>query len=129
VPALVLHRTGSTPAATSPITSPGAKLVELPGVNHAPFNEPDRVDRIADEIEEFLTGSRAEVEFDRVLATDIVASTKRAAQLGDRQWRALLDRHDEAVRQQIARKQQIDLFINSGASRAETGERRLFVNT
>jgi class 3 adenylate cyclase len=65
------------------------------------------VDRIADEIEEFLTGSHTEAEADRVLATvlftDIVDSTKRAVELGDRQWRALLDRHDETVRQQIGR--------------------------
>jgi class 3 adenylate cyclase len=44
---------------------------------------------------------------DRVLATvmftDIVDSTRRAAELGDRQWRTLLDRHDEAVRQQLQR--------------------------
>src|SRR5690242_11535597 len=49
--------------------------------------------RIVGEAEEFLTGSRTEVEIDRVLATviftDIVDSTKRAAELGDREWRAL----------------------------------------
>jgi len=61
-----------------------------------------------DEVEEFLTGSRtSEVDVDRILATvmftDIVDSTKRAAELGDRQWRALLDRYDEVVRHQIAR--------------------------
>jgi DNA-binding NarL/FixJ family response regulator len=43
---------------------------------------------------------------DRVLATvmfsDIVASTERAAQIGDRRWRAVLDRHDELVREQLA---------------------------
>ena len=112
VPTLVLHRTGDTRVTIDAgryIADhiPGAKLVELPGVDHAPFNEPDMVDRIVDEIEEFLTGSRSEVEVDRVLATvlftDIVDSTKRAAELGDRQWRALLDRHDEAVRTQIGR--------------------------
>ena len=58
-------------------------------------------------MQEFLTGSRSEQDVDRVLATvmftDIVDSTKRAAELGDRQWRALLDRHDETVRQQLAR--------------------------
>jgi class 3 adenylate cyclase len=62
---------------------------------------------LADEIEEFLTGSRREIEPDRVLATvmftDIVDSTKRAAELGDRRWRALLDRHDTLLRQEIAR--------------------------
>ena len=71
-----------------------------------PCHEPDIVDRIVGEVEEFLTGSRSsETEIDRVLATvmftDIVKSTKRAAELGDRQWRALLDRHDETVRQQL----------------------------
>jgi len=38
-----------------------------------------------------------------VMFTDIVDSTKRAVELGDRQWRALLDRHDETVRQQLTR--------------------------
>jgi class 3 adenylate cyclase/pimeloyl-ACP methyl ester carboxylesterase len=112
VPTLVLHRVGDariTIDAGRYIADhiPGAKFVELPGINHAPFNEPHMIDRIADEIEEFLTGSRGEVEVDRVLATvmftDIVDSTKRAAELGDRRWRALLDRHDEAVRAQIGR--------------------------
>jgi class 3 adenylate cyclase len=63
--------------------------------------------QMVDDIREFLTGSRHEVEIDRVLATvmftDIVDSTRRAAELGDRQWRALLDRHDDAVRSQLAR--------------------------
>jgi len=51
--------------------------------------------------------SDAEADRERTLATilftDIVDSTKWAAKLGDRQWRALLDRHDDASRQQIAR--------------------------
>jgi class 3 adenylate cyclase len=38
-----------------------------------------------------------------VLFTDIVDSTKRAAELGDREWRTLLDQHDQTVRQQLAR--------------------------
>lgn len=54
-----------------------------------------------------LTGYRADFELDRVLATvmftDIVDSTKRAAALGDRMWRATLERHDEIVRQQLMR--------------------------
>jgi class 3 adenylate cyclase len=111
-PTLVLHRTGDirvTIDAGQYIAShvPGAKLVTLPGNNHMFWNERDIADRIADETEEFLTGYRAESELDRVLATvlftDIVDSTKRAAALGDRMWRALLDRHDEIVRQQIGR--------------------------
>jgi class 3 adenylate cyclase len=80
-------------------------LVEMPGIDHIPiFGDADRV---IDEVEEFLTGSRREPESDRVLATvmftDIVESTQRAAELGDRQWRALLDRHDQAVREQLQR--------------------------
>jgi class 3 adenylate cyclase len=69
--------------------------------------EPEIFDRIIGEAEEFLTGSRSEAEMDRILATvmftDIVDSTRRAAELGDRNWRALLDRHHGAVRQQLSR--------------------------
>jgi class 3 adenylate cyclase len=76
----------------------------LPGNDHGPF---DIADRLIDEVEEFLTGSRREIEPDRVLATvlftDIVDSTKRAAELGDRDWRVLRDRHDDAVRQELVR--------------------------
>ena len=115
VPTLVLHRVGDpriTVDAGHYLADhiPAAKYVELPGVDHNFLltGERDMADRVADEIEEFLTGSRgSDIEVDRVLATvlftDIVDSTKRAADLGDRQWRALLDRHDEAVREQIAR--------------------------
>jgi pimeloyl-ACP methyl ester carboxylesterase len=114
VPTLVLHRVGDpriTVDAGRYVADhiPGAKYVELPGIDHNFLltGERDMADRVADEIEEFLTGSRSETEIDRVLATvmftDIVDSTKRAAELGDRQWRALLDRHDEAVRQQLQR--------------------------
>ena len=111
-PALILHRVGDTRVTIDAgqylaAHLPGATLIELPGINHNPFREPDMVDRITSEIEEFLTGSRHEVEPDRVLATvlftDIVDSTKCAAALGDRSWRALLDRHDEIVRQQLSR--------------------------
>jgi len=112
VPTLVLRRVGD---GASPVEAgrylaeniPGAKYLELPGDNHNPLYEPEVADRIVGEVEEFLTGSRHEAEPDRVLATvmftDIVDSTTRAAELGDRQWCALLDRHDEAVRQQLAR--------------------------
>lgn len=112
LPTLILHRVGDTRITVEAgryIADhiPGAKFVELPGMDHVPFGERDVVDRMVDEVEEFLTGSRREIETDRVLATvmftDIVASTKRAAELGDRQWRALLDRHDQAVRDQLAR--------------------------
>jgi len=112
VPTLVMHRVGDSAINVElgrylAANIPGAKYVELPGNDHVPIFERDITDRIVDETEEFLTGSRSEPDVDRVLATvmftDIVDSTKRAAELGDRQWRALLDRHDETVRQQLAR--------------------------
>jgi len=60
-----------------------------------------------DEIEEFLTGARPARELDRVLATmlftDIVGSTERAAELGDRRWRELLSGHDAAIRRELDR--------------------------
>ena len=62
---------------------------------------------IIDEIEEFLTGARRAVEIDRVLATvmftDIVDSTKRAAAMGDRPWRDLLESCNEAIRRELTR--------------------------
>ncbi len=83
----------------------GAKYVELPGRNMWHFVEPWR--ESFQEIAEFLTGHQAEVADDRTLATvlftDIVDSTRRAAEMGDRDWRALLDAHDAVVRAQLSR--------------------------
>ena len=112
VPTLVIHRVADSAIDVElgryiAANVLGAKYVELPGTDHIPVFERDILDRIVEEAQEFLTGSRGEVEIDRVLATvmftDIVDSTRRAAELGDRQWRTLLDRHDETVRQQLAR--------------------------
>ena len=84
---------------------PGAKYVEVPGRNLYHFVEPWHAS--FEEINEFLTGTRADVADDRVLATvlftDIVDSTRRAATIGDRDWRALLDAHDAIVRVQLSR--------------------------
>jgi class 3 adenylate cyclase len=84
---------------------PGAKLVELPEEDNLIFVGDSDAD--IDEIEDFLTGARHAPETDRVLATvlftDIVRSTERAAELGDRKWRDVLDRHDQAVRRQLDR--------------------------
>jgi class 3 adenylate cyclase len=84
---------------------PGAKYVELPGRNIFQFVEPWRAS--FQEIAEFVTGQQADVADDRVLATvlftDIVDSTRRAADIGDRDWHALLDAHDAVVRAQLAR--------------------------
>ena len=72
----------------------GAKYVELPGRNLYHFVEPWRAS--FQEIAQFLTGEQANVVDDRVLATvlftDIVDSTRRAAEMGDRDWHALARR-------------------------------------
>jgi pimeloyl-ACP methyl ester carboxylesterase len=108
VPTLVLHRTGDLRVSVEAgrflgASIPGAKYVELPGDDHVPWV--GDVDRLGDEIEEFLTGSRAEVEPDRVLATvmftDIVDSTKRASEMGDRRWHAILAQHDQLLRREL----------------------------
>jgi pimeloyl-ACP methyl ester carboxylesterase len=85
---------------------PGARMAEISCRNIYPFVEPGWR-RCFEEISEFLTGTRAPVEEDRVLATvlftDIVDSTGHAAAMGDRDWRALLDAHDAVVRAQLSR--------------------------
>jgi class 3 adenylate cyclase len=82
----------------------GAKLIEVIGEDNMIFADSDAV---VGEIEEFLTGARQAPEVDRVLATvlftDIVGSTKRAAEMGDKNWRVLLDSHDRTVRRQLER--------------------------
>jgi class 3 adenylate cyclase len=110
VPTLVLHHTDDPfipPALGKDIADriSGAKYVELPGRNVFHFVEPWR--QSFQEIAQFLTGQPADVADDRVLATvlftDIVDSTRRAADVGDRDWHALLDAHDAVVRAQLNR--------------------------
>ena len=111
VPTLVIHRTEDV---TINVEGgrylaehiPGARYIELPGKDHIPFVG-DNAMEIADAIEEFLTGSRAPVPVDRVLATvlftDIVGSTEKAAALGDSRWHNLLDKHHTTIRSNLAR--------------------------
>ena len=110
VPTLVLHRRGDRDVDVAEgryLASriQGSKFVELAGDDHV-ISAGD-VEAVADEIEEFLTGTRPLPEPDRVLATvmftDIVGSTERAVQLGDRRWRELLGEHDGAVRRELDR--------------------------
>jgi class 3 adenylate cyclase len=108
VPTLVIGRTGVTmvpPAHAQYLAEhiPDSKLVELPGEDYLPaFGD---VEPILDEIRAFVTGRRSAPAGDRVLATvpftDIVQSTRRAAELGDRQWRVLLASHHAAVRREL----------------------------
>jgi pimeloyl-ACP methyl ester carboxylesterase len=106
VPTLILHRTGDRfidveHARYMARHISGAKLVELPGDDHSPWVG-DR-DALLDEVEQFLTGSRHVQEPDRVLATilfvDIVGSTERAAALGDKSWREMLEAFYAKVRE------------------------------
>jgi pimeloyl-ACP methyl ester carboxylesterase len=110
VPTLLLHSVNDrvTDVAASRYMAeriPGAKLVELHGVDHVPWGSD--ADRIADEIEGFLTGARRGAEPDRVLATvlftDIVGATEKAAFLGDRGWHDLLDSHHALIRSELMR--------------------------
>jgi pimeloyl-ACP methyl ester carboxylesterase len=108
VPTLVLHRRDDkiVPARQAEFLAeriPDARYVELAGEDHlATVGDQDA---LLDEVEEFLVGSRRAREPERglatVLFTDIVGSTERAAQLGDRRWRDLLERHDAIVRRQL----------------------------
>ena len=110
VPTLLLHRRDDRLARIEQSRYmaeqiPGAHLIELPGVDH--FVCAGDADSIVDHVEEFLTGTHTAAEQERILATvlftDIVGSTERAATLGDRRWRELLEMHNSVVRQEIAR--------------------------
>jgi class 3 adenylate cyclase len=84
---------------------PGARYVELDGVDSLPFIGDS--DAIIDEIEEFLTGGRSGGEVARdlltVMFTDIVGATARAAIIGDGRWRDLLAQHERDVRAELTR--------------------------
>jgi class 3 adenylate cyclase len=110
VPTLILHSVGDRAfdARGSRYMAeqiPGAKYVELSGSDHLAWGED--ADAILDEIEEFLTGVRHGPDPDRVLATvlltDIVGATEKAAALGDRRWRDLLEGHHALVRRELSR--------------------------
>jgi class 3 adenylate cyclase/pimeloyl-ACP methyl ester carboxylesterase len=111
VPTLVIHRTGDKTVNIEggrdvAAHIPGARLVELPGVDHI-FCVGESAEKISEAIAEFLTGSRAPVAVDRVLATvlftDIVGSTETAAALGDTRWRDLLEHHHAMIRRNFER--------------------------
>jgi pimeloyl-ACP methyl ester carboxylesterase len=111
VPTLVLHRSGDRDSQIDEgrfvaERIPGARFVELAGDDHAPFVDADQV---VDEIEAFLTSRDPVREPNRVLATvlftDIVGSTQKAVELGDRAWRELLERHNAVIRRQLGRFQ------------------------
>ena len=109
-PTLVIHRTqargfGVEHGRYLASQIHGAVLVELPGIDNLIWAGDQEA--IIGEIQAFLTGVRPAPEPHRVLATvlftDIVGSTKRAAEIGDMRWRALLAEHDRTVRRLLER--------------------------
>ena len=115
VPTLIVHRVGDRNcdvkgARVAADQIPGARYVELSGDDHLPWVGDSEA--IVREIERFLTGiwqggGWEEPEPERVLSTvlftDIVGSSERAASLGDRAWRQLLEKHHALVRSQLVR--------------------------
>ena len=93
----------------------GAKYVELPGADHFMTGE----DVLMDAVQEFLTGTTHRADTDRALKTvaftDIVESTQRAAELGDRRWRDLLEMHESIARREVdAARGQLIKFTGDG---------------
>ena len=115
VPTLVIHGSEDqvVPVQAAAYTAQrirSARFIELPGVGHLSLGA--GTDRIGTEIERFLTdvwetGGWEDAEPDRILATilftDIVESTAKAIELGDRRWRGLLERHHMLVRRELLR--------------------------
>jgi class 3 adenylate cyclase len=110
IPTLVMHRPGEQiwDVRHSKYLAehiPGARYVELAGVDSLPFIGDS--DELVQEVEEFLTGGRRGTGVARdlltVMFTDIVDATARAAAVGDGRWRDLLSQHDSLVRQQLTR--------------------------
>jgi class 3 adenylate cyclase len=110
VPTLVMHRAGDRfidPRHSRYLAEhiPGARLVELPGEEAISFGRDS--DQLLDEVQEFLTGARHAVDGERILATvmfsDIVDSTVRAAELGDRRWRDQLGSLEATIVRELGR--------------------------
>ena len=110
VPTLVLHRTEDhlidiRHSRYLAEHIPGARFVELPGAEALSFGS--EADTLLEEVEEFLTGNRKLPDAERILATvmfsDIVDSTSRAAELGDRRWRDLLESVEGSVARALER--------------------------
>jgi pimeloyl-ACP methyl ester carboxylesterase len=123
VPTLILHGSEDTlvPLEVAQYIAskiPTARVVEIPGAGHLAFGKP-ALDTAA-ELERFLTeawegGAWREAEPERVLATvlftDIVGSTAKAVELGDREWRELLEQHHRLIRRELIRYRGAELDV------------------
>jgi class 3 adenylate cyclase/alpha-beta hydrolase superfamily lysophospholipase len=107
---LIVHRTGNTLFDLETVRAaakliPGASCAELPGNDELPYV--GDADALLDVIQEFLTGTQGTPDPDRSLATvlftDIVGSTEKAGQLGDRRWQDLLGEHHIRTRRLLDR--------------------------
>jgi pimeloyl-ACP methyl ester carboxylesterase/class 3 adenylate cyclase len=110
VPALIMHRRDDMDARVEEgryIASriPNAKYVEFSGADHFPWV--GNIDEVLDEIQEFLTGTRAPDLPDTVLGTllfaDIVGSTQLAGELGNARWAALVEQYFQILRRELGR--------------------------
>jgi class 3 adenylate cyclase len=112
VPTLVLHRASDL---VVPVELGRQLAAQIPGARYIEYPEGDHgfwtgdTETLVGDIEEFVTGHRdnGSADLERILATvmftDIVDSTRQAAQVGDQQWRSRLDQHDTLARQTISR--------------------------
>ena len=112
VPTIVIHLTGDRACdigegryMASHI--PGARLVELPGIDHMFFVDGEVTERIIAEVKEFAKEADHATMVTRVLTTvlftDIVGSTKKAAELGDSRWQSLLEKHNSMTEEELRR--------------------------
>ena len=123
VPTLVLHRRTDAMIAVErgrelAALIPGAQYIEYPEGDHVPFT--GDAETVLGDIQEFVTGEResSASDMERILATvlftDIVDSTRSAAEMGDQQWRRLLDSHDRIARQGGLEKHRGHLIKTTG---------------
>jgi pimeloyl-ACP methyl ester carboxylesterase len=108
-PALVLHRRGDfIPFEAGQEVAallPHAQFVELEGSDHVPFagDSGALLDAVEDFVRSLTEQPRAATPTATILFTDIVGSTQRASEVGDRRWRELIEAHDELSRAEIGR--------------------------
>jgi class 3 adenylate cyclase len=111
-PVLVVHATGDrmVPVDSGRFlanTIPGAKFLEIPTSDHLVWVDPEPTGRLVSAVHQFVDSLQSTPETDRILTTvlflDVVASTRRASELGDLAWGQLLGRYLEGARAELTR--------------------------